>query len=117
MYVSTEVATAKHVYECLKAGIDILLGKCTLPQNPFAIAQEIADALKGVDIPGLGKEPRKSEYKMIGAMERINNAGLKRLGSNFTAVSATFTTNSPQPAQWRISHRTASPHSKPAHHL
>lgn len=50
MYVSTEVATAKHVYECLKAGIDILWVGARTTANPFAV-QEIADALKGVDIP------------------------------------------------------------------
>ena len=45
MYVSTEVATAKHVYECLKAGIDILWVGARTTANPFAV-QEIADALK-----------------------------------------------------------------------
>ena len=49
-YVSTEVATAKHVYECLKAGIDILWVGARTTANPFAVL-EIADALKGVDIP------------------------------------------------------------------
>ena len=56
MYVSTEVATAKHVYECLKAGIDILWVGARTTANPFAV-QEIADALKGVDIPVLVKNP------------------------------------------------------------
>ena len=45
MYVSTEVATAQHVYECLKAGIDILWIGARTTANPFAI-QEIADALR-----------------------------------------------------------------------
>ncbi len=54
MYVSTEVATAKHVYECLKAGIDVLWVGARTTANPFAV-QEIADALKGVDIPVLVK--------------------------------------------------------------
>ena len=52
MLVSTEVATAKHVYECLKAGIDILWIGARTTANPFAV-QELADALKGVDIPVL----------------------------------------------------------------
>lgn len=50
MYVSTEVATAKHVYESLKAGMDFLWIGARTTANPFAV-QEIADALKGVDIP------------------------------------------------------------------
>ena len=48
MYVTTEVATSKHVYECLKAGIDILWIGARTTANPFAM-QEIADALKEVD--------------------------------------------------------------------
>ena len=52
MYVATEVATAKHVYECLKAGIDVLWIGARTTANPFAV-QEIADALKGVDNCGL----------------------------------------------------------------
>ena len=60
MYVSTEVATAKHVYECLKAGIDILWVGARTTANPFAV-QEIADALKGVDIPVLVKNPVNPE--------------------------------------------------------
>ena len=49
--------------------------------NPFAV-QEIADALKGVDIPVLVKNPVNPDLELwIGALERINNAGLKRLGA------------------------------------
>lgn len=50
MYVATEVATQQHVFEALKAGIDILWIGARTTVNPFAV-QEIADALKGVDIP------------------------------------------------------------------
>ena len=79
--VATEVATAKHVYECLKAGIDILWIGARTTANPFAV-QEIADALKGVDIPVYVKNPVNPDLELwIGAMERINNAGIKRLGA------------------------------------
>ena len=82
MYVSTEVATAKHVYECLKAGIDILWVGARTTANPFAV-QEIADALKGVDIPVLVKNPVNPDLELwIGAMERINNAYDKKLYRN-----------------------------------
>lgn len=81
MYVSTEVATSKHVYECLKAGIDILWIGARTTANPFAM-QEIADALKGVDIPVFVKNPVNPDLELwIGALERINNAGLKRLAA------------------------------------
>ena len=72
MYVATEVATAKHVYECLKADLDIVwIGARTAP-NPFAV-QEIADALKGVDIPRLCEESTVNPdlELWIGALERI----------------------------------------------
>jgi chorismate mutase len=58
MYVATEVATAKHVYEALKQGIDILWVGARTSANPFAV-QEVADALSGVDIPVLVKNPGK----------------------------------------------------------
>ena len=63
MYVSTEVATAKHVYESLKAGIDILWIGARTTANPFAV-QEIADALKGVDIPVYVKNPVNPDLEL-----------------------------------------------------
>lgn len=102
MYVSTEVATAKHVYECLKAGIDILWIGARTTANPFAV-QEIADALKGVDIPVLVKNPVNPDLELwIGALERINNAGLKRLGAihrGFSSYDKNIYRNLPQ---WHI---------------
>ncbi|MFR6707334.1 MAG: bifunctional 3-deoxy-7-phosphoheptulonate synthase/chorismate mutase type II [Bacteroides stercoris] len=102
MYVTTEVATAKHVYECLKAGIDILWVGARTTANPFAV-QEIADALKGVDIPVLVKNPVNPDLELwIGAMERINNAGLKRLGAihrGFSSYDKKLYRNLPQ---WHI---------------
>ncbi len=102
MYVSTEVATAKHVYECLKAGIDILWVGARTTANPFAV-QEIADALKGVDIPVLVKNPVNPDLELwIGALERINNAGLKRLGAihrGFSSYDKKIYRNLPQ---WHI---------------
>ena len=102
MYVSTEVATAKHVYECLKAGIDILWVGARTTANPFAV-QEIADALKGVDIPVLVKNPVNPDLELwIGALERIHNAGLKRLGAihrGFSSYDKKIYRNLPQ---WHI---------------
>ena len=81
MYVCTEVATAKHVLECLKAGIDVLWIGARTTANPFAM-QEIADALRGVDIPVLVKNPVNPDLELwIGALERINQAGLKHLAA------------------------------------
>lgn len=80
MYVSTEVATKAHVEEALKAGIDLLWIGARTTVNPFAV-QEIADALKGVDIPVLIKNPVNPDLELwIGAIERIYGAGIRRIG-------------------------------------
>ncbi|MBQ7056809.1 MAG: bifunctional 3-deoxy-7-phosphoheptulonate synthase/chorismate mutase type II [Bacteroidaceae bacterium] len=80
MLVSTEVATHAHVEAALKAGIDILWIGARTTTNPFAM-QEIADSLKGVDVPVLVKNPVNPDLELwIGALERVNGAGIKRLG-------------------------------------
>lgn len=81
LLVMTEVATSEHVEACLKAGIDMLwIGARTTP-NPFSV-QEIADALKGVDIPVFVKNPINPDLQLwIGALERLQRAGLKRLAA------------------------------------
>ena len=102
MYVSTEVATPKHVYECLKANIDILWIGARTAANPFAV-QELADALRGVDIPILVKNPVNPDLELwIGAIQRINNAGLKHIGAihrGFSSYDKTIYRNCPQ---WHI---------------
>ncbi|MDR1500499.1 MAG: bifunctional 3-deoxy-7-phosphoheptulonate synthase/chorismate mutase type II [Tannerellaceae bacterium] len=80
MYVATEVATRDHVFEALKAGIDILWIGARTTVNPFAV-QEIADALKGIDIPVLIKNPVNPDLELwIGAIQRIYGAGIRRIG-------------------------------------
>ena len=80
MLIATEVATPYHVFEAIKAGIDILWIGARTVANPFAM-QELADALKGTDIPVLVKNPVNPDLELwIGALERIYNAGIKKLG-------------------------------------
>ena len=79
MKVCTEVATHAHVEACLKAGVDLLWIGARTVANPFAM-QEIADTLKGVDIPVLVKNPVNPDLELwIGGLERINQAGITRL--------------------------------------
>ena len=81
MLVATEVANKDHVFEALKAGIDILWIGARTTVNPFAV-QEIADALKGVDIPVLIKNPVSPDLELwIGAFQRLYNAGIRRLAA------------------------------------
>ena len=80
MYTTIEVATRDHVFEALKAGIDILWIGARTVVNPFAV-QEIADALQGANIPVLIKNPVNPDLELwIGAIERIYRAGIRRIG-------------------------------------
>lgn len=102
MFVGTEVATAKHIEEALKHGIDILWIGARTSANPFAM-QEIADALQGVDVPVLVKNPVNPDIELwIGAMERLYNAGIRKLGAihrGFSTYDKKIYRNLPQ---WNI---------------
>lgn len=78
---ATEVATADHVEQALKAGIDILWIGARTTVNPF-IVQEIADALQGAKIPVLVKNPINPELALwLGAIERIYKSGIEKVGA------------------------------------
>lgn len=82
MKVSTEVANRGHVEAALEYGVDMLWIGARTSANPFAM-QEIADALRdaGKDIPVLVKNPVNPDLELwIGALERLYNAGIRRLG-------------------------------------
>ena len=102
MYTATEVATRQHVETALKGGIDLLWIGARTAANPFAM-QEIADALRGVDIPVLVKNPVSPDLELwIGAIERIHNAGIRRLGAihrGFTSIDKSLYRN---PPMWAI---------------
>lgn len=81
MLITTEVATPEHVEQALKYGMDILWIGARTTANPFAM-QALADSLKGVDIPVLIKNPVNPDLELwIGAMERINQAGIKKIAA------------------------------------
>lgn len=78
--VTTEVAKADHVYEALKYGIDVLWLGARTTVNPFSV-QEIADAVSGMDIPVLIKNPINPDLPLwMGAIERIYKAGITKIG-------------------------------------
>ena len=79
--VITEVATPRHVEQCLEAGIDMLWIGARTTVNPFYV-QEIANALKGVKIPMFVKNPTHPEIGLwLGAIERLSNAGVGKLSA------------------------------------
>ena len=104
MFTSTEVANAAHVKAALREGVDMLWIGARTSANPFAM-QEIADALKeeNADVPVLVKNPVNPDIELwIGALERLNNAGITQLGAihrGFSAYGKHLYRNLPQ---WHI---------------
>ena len=102
MYTATEVATRKHVLAAIEGGIDMIWIGARTTANPFAM-QEIADALRGHDIPVLVKNPVSPDLELwIGAIERIYNAGIRRIGAihrGFTSIDKSLYRNHPM---WAI---------------
>ena len=76
----TEVASPEHVELAMRYGIDILWIGARTVVNPFSV-QELADCLRGCDIPVFVKNPIAPDLKLwLGAFERLDGAGLKYLG-------------------------------------
>ena len=102
MFVAVEVANAHHVYEALKFGVDMLWIGARTTANPFAV-QEVADALTGVDKPVLIKNPVNPDLELwIGAIERVNRAGVKMIGAihrGFSTYDKSQYRNNPE---WQI---------------
>ena len=81
LLTTTEVANAKHVELCLENDVDILWIGARTTVNPFLV-QEIADALKGIDIPVLVKNPISAELGLwLGAIKRLYRAGIRKLAA------------------------------------
>lgn len=102
MLVTTEVATPAHVELAMKYGIDIMWVGARTSANPFAM-QALADSLRGVDIPVFVKNPVNPDLELwIGALERLNGAGIKKLAAihrGFTSYDKTIYRNLPM---WQI---------------
>ncbi|MDT8400117.1 MAG: bifunctional 3-deoxy-7-phosphoheptulonate synthase/chorismate mutase type II [Bacteroidales bacterium] len=102
MRLTVEAASPRHVEACLKAGIDVIwLGARTV-SNPFSV-QEIAEALKGVDIPVLVKNPLNPDIDLwLGAIERINNAGISKVAAVHRGFSPFERTRYRNMPKWEI---------------
>jgi chorismate mutase len=104
MYTATEVATKLHVEQAVAAGVDMLWIGARTSANPFAM-QEIADTLKRLDVDAtvLVKNPVNPDLELwIGALQRIYNAGIRKLGAihrGFSTYGKHLYRNVPQ---WRI---------------
>lgn len=103
--ICTEVGTASHAEACLEAGVDMIWIGARTTANPFQV-QEICDALRGYDVPVLVKNPVSPDLDLwIGAVERLQNAGISRIGvvlRGFTTLDKTQYRNTPV---WEMSTR------------
>lgn len=100
--VAVEVANPEHVEAALKNEIDVLWIGARTTVSPFAI-QEIADSLRGVDIPVLIKNPINPDLELwIGAVERFYQSGIKKLGVIHRGFSSYEKTIYRNPPMWEI---------------
>lgn len=99
---AVEVANAMHVEEVLHYGIDVLWVGARSTVSPF-IVQEIADALKGCDVPVLVKNPINPDLALwIGALERLNQAGVTKLGAIHRGFSTHQKTRYRNVPMWQL---------------
>jgi 3-deoxy-7-phosphoheptulonate synthase len=102
LLVATEVANEKHVYEALKYGVDMIWIGARTSVNPFTV-QEIADALDGVDVMVLVKNPINPDIDLwTGAVERIAKAGIKKLGAVHRGFSSYEKTRYRNQPNWQL---------------
>lgn len=102
MLIGTEVATPEHVELAMKYGIDILWIGARTSANPFAM-QQLADSMKGLEVPVFVKNPVNPDLELwIGALERVNQAGIKKLAAihrGFSSFDKSMYRNAPM---WQI---------------
>ena len=100
--VTVEVATAKHVEDALKHEVDMLWIGARTTVNPFSV-QEVADALRGVDIPVLIKNPINPDLELwSGGIERLQKVGLKQLGMIHRGFSSYGNTEYRNAPMWHL---------------
>lgn len=100
--VAIEVANPMHVEKALKHEIDVLWLGARTTVNPFAV-QDIADAMRGLDIPVLIKNPINPDLNLwIGAVERLEQVGLKNIGLVHRGFSAYGNQDLRNPPMWQL---------------
>jgi chorismate mutase len=100
--VTVEVATGKQVEDALHFGVDVLWIGARTTVNPFSV-QDVADALKGSDIPVLIKNPINPDLELwIGAVERVAKAGIKNIGLIHRGFSSYGNTEYRNAPMWHL---------------
>lgn len=99
---TVEVATAKHVEEALKFDVDMLWIGARTTVNPFSV-QEVADALKGIDIPVLIKNPINPDLELwSGGIERLQKVGVEQVGMIHRGFSSYGNTEFRNAPMWHL---------------
>jgi len=99
---TVEVATGKQVEDALTFDVDILWVGARTTVNPFSV-QEVADALRGVDVPVLIKNPINPDLELWqGAVERISRAGIKQVGLIHRGFSSYGNTDFRNAPMWHL---------------
>jgi chorismate mutase len=102
MLTATEVANVWHVKECLLHGVDVLWIGARTSANPFTM-QEIADSLRGLDVIVFVKNPVNPDLDLwIGALERLNKAGITKLAAVHRGFSVYGQNDYRNPPMWEI---------------
>ena len=99
---AVEVATAKQVEDALNFEVDVLWIGARTTVNPFSV-QDVADALRGVDIPVLIKNPINPDLELwLGAVERVAKAGIKNIGLIHRGFSSYGNTEYRNAPMWHL---------------
>jgi chorismate mutase len=102
LHITVEVATAKQVEDALHFDIDVLWIGARTTVNPFSV-QEVADALRGSDVPVLIKNPINPDLELwIGAVERVAKAGIKQIGLIHRGFSSYGNTEYRNAPMWHL---------------
>src|SRR5690349_12608275 len=100
--IAVEVATGKQVEDALHFDVDVLWIGARTTVNPFSV-QEVADALRGVDVPVLVKNPINPDLELwLGAVERVAKAGIKELGLIHRGFSSYGNTEYRNAPMWHL---------------
>jgi chorismate mutase len=100
--VTVEVATGKQVEDALTFEVDVLWIGARTTVNPFSV-QEVADALRGVDVPVLIKNPINPDLELwTGAVERVAKAGIKQIGLIHRGFSSYGNTEYRNAPMWHL---------------
>lgn len=102
MTVGTEVGTGKHARQAIESGVDMLWLGARTTSSPFAVS-EIAEAIKGADIPVFVKNPINPDIELwVGAIQRLWQAGIHQIGAIHRGFSTYAESSYRNPPHWQI---------------